>query len=122
MREIIKEVTPASLVGIDLGVKELLTLSKNINDARFTEILRQLEYKSRFKGKKFYQIYDYCPSSQTCCRCDNQDKKNKNLNERIYECPKCHLELDRDLNASINIMFEGLKMYIGKLGKIIRNN
>lgn len=88
------------------------TLSKNINDACFNEILRQLEYKSKFKGKQFYQIYEYYSSSQICSRCDNQDKKYKNLNERIYECTKCHLELDRDLNASINIMFEGLKMYI----------
>ena len=87
-------------------------LSKNINDASFNEILRQLEYKSKFKGKQFYQIYDYYPSSQTCSRCDNQDKKYKNLNERKYECTKCHLEIDRDLNASINIMFEGVKMYI----------
>ena len=58
------------------------------------------------------KIYDYYPSSQTCSRCDNQDKKYKNLNERKYECIKCHLEIDRDLNASINIMFEGVKMYI----------
>ena len=87
-------------------------LSKNINDASFNEILRQLEYKSKFKGKQFYQIYDYYPSSQTCSRCDNQDKKYKNLNERKYECTKCHLKIDRDLNASINIMFEGVKMYI----------
>lgn len=98
------------------------TLSKNINDACFNEILKQLEYKSKFKGKKFYQIYEYYPSSQTCSGCDNQDKKYKNLNERNYECTKCHLELDRDLNASINIMFEGLKMYIEKLNKIIKNN
>ena len=88
------------------------TLSKNINDACFNEIIRQLEYKSKFKGKQFYQIYDYYPSSQTCSRCNNQDKKYKKLNERIYNCTKCYLKLDRDLNASINIMFEGLKMYI----------
>lgn len=88
------------------------TLSKNINDASFNEILRQLEYKSKFKGKQFYQIYGYYPSSQICSTCDNQDKKYKDLNERIYNCKKCHLKIDRDLNASINIMFEGIKMYI----------
>ena len=88
------------------------TLSKNINDASFNEILKQLEYKSKFKGKQFYQIYDYYPSSQTCSVCENIDKKYKSLNERIYKCPKCHLEIDRDLNASINIMFEGVKMYM----------
>ena len=96
------------------------TLSKNINDACFNEILKQLEYKSKFKGKKFYQIYEYYPSSQTCSGCDNQDKKYKNLNERNYECTKCHLELDRDLNASINIMTEGYKMYIKSKYKIIK--
>ena len=89
-------------------------LSKKINDASFNEILRQLEYKSKFKGKQFYQIFDYYPSSQTCSRCDNLEKKYKNLNEREYECTKCHLKMDRDLNASINIMFEGVKMYIKK--------
>lgn len=88
------------------------TLSKHINDASFNEVLRQLEYKSRFKGKQFYQIYDYYPSSQICSNCNKQDKKYKNLNERIYKCTNCHLEMDRDLNASINIMFEGLKVYI----------
>ena len=88
------------------------TLSKNINDASFNEILKQLEYKSKFKGKQFYQIYDYYPSSQTCSVCENIDKKYKSLNEREYKCTKCHLEIDRDLNASINIMFEGVKMYM----------
>ena len=101
-----------------LHIKEMIingkttTLSKNINDASFNEILKQLEYKSKFKGKQFYQIYDYYPSSQTCSVCENIDKKYKNLNERTYKCTKCHLEIDRDLNASINIMFEGVKMYM----------
>ena len=89
-------------------------LSKSINDACFNEILRQLKYKSELKGKYFFQIDDYYASSQICSRCDNQDKKYKNLNERNYKCRKCNLEIDRDLNASINIMFEGVKMYIKK--------
>ena len=87
-------------------------LSTKINDATFSEILRQLSYKAKFKGKKFYQINTYYPSSQICSRCDNQDKKYKNLNEREYICTKCGQELDRDFNASINIMFEGLKLYM----------
>ena len=87
-------------------------LSTKINDATFSEIIRQLSYKAKFKGKKFYQINTYYPSSQICSRCDNQDKKYKNLNEREYKCAKCGMELDRDFNASINIMFEGLKLYM----------
>ena len=87
-------------------------LSSKITDATFSEIIRQLLYKSKFKGKKFYQVSTYYPSSQICNRCNNQDRKYKDLTEREYNCPKCGEKIDRDLNASINIMFEGLKLYI----------
>lgn len=87
-------------------------LSSKISDATFSEIIRQLLYKSKFKGKKFYQVSTYYPSSQICNRCNNQDRKYKDLTEREYNCPKCGEKIDRDLNASINIMFEGLKLYI----------
>ena len=92
-------------------------LSSKINDATFTEILRQLSYKAKIKGKKFYQVDTYYPSSQICSRCDNQDKKYKDLNEREYKCVKCGQALDRDFNSSINIMFEGLKLYIKSYAK-----
>ena len=87
-------------------------LSKKIIDASFHEIIRQLQYKSKFKGKYFYQIDTYYPSSQICSVCDSIDKKYKNLNERNYKCCNCHNQLGRDLNASINIMFEGLKLHM----------
>ena len=87
-------------------------LSSKINDATFSEILRELQYKAKYKGKEFYQINTYYPSSQICSRCDNQDKSYKDLTRREYKCSKCTQELDRDLNASINIMFEGLKLYM----------
>ena len=48
----------------------------------------------------------------------NIDKKYKDLNEREYKCSKCHNIIDRDLNASINIMFEGLKLYMKNEVKI----
>ena len=101
-----------------LTTKEMIIKGKNtklsskINDATFSEIIRQLLYKSKFKGKKFYQVSTYYPSSQICNRCNNQDRKYKDLTEREYKCPKCGEKIDRDLNASINIMFEGLKLYI----------
>ena len=101
-----------------LKIKEMIIngkenqLSTKINDATFSEIIRQLSYKAKFKGKNFYQINTYYPSSQICSRCDNQDKKYKDLNEREYKCIKCGQMLDRDFNASINIMFEGLKLYM----------
>ena len=87
-------------------------LSKKISDASFSEIIRQLEYKCKYKNKLFYQIAKYYPLSQECSVCGNIDKKYKNLNEREYRCSKCHNELDRDINASINIMYEGMKLYM----------
>ena len=87
-------------------------LSSKINDATFSEIIRQILYKAKYKGKEFYQINTYYSSSQICSRCNNQDKRYKDLTRRKYKCTKCGEELDRDLNASINIMFEGLKLYM----------
>ena len=100
-----------------LVTKEMIMkkeLSKQLADASFYEIVRQLEYKSKFKGKQFYQIDTYYPSSQTCSVCGKVDKKYKDIKERNYICTNCHTNLDRDLNASINIMFEGLKLFMNK--------
>ena len=93
-------------------------LSSKINDATFSEIIRQFQYKARYKGKAFYQINTYYPSSQICSRCSAQDKRYKDLTRREYKCLKCNQEIDRDLNASINIMFEGLKLYMKNYAKI----
>ena len=87
-------------------------LSKKIIDATFYEIIRQLQYKSKYKGKYFNQIDTYYPSSQTCSVCNNIDRKYKEIKERKYYCNSCKSIIDRDLNASINIMFEGLKLYM----------
>ena len=92
-------------------------LSSKIQDATFSEILRQLSYKANYKGKEFYQINTYYPSSQICCRCLNRNNEYKDLTKREYKCIKCGQEIDRDINASINIMFEGLKLYMKSLIK-----
>lgn len=87
-------------------------LSKKISDATFSEIIRQLEYKSKEKGKYFYQVDSYYASSQICSVCNNKDKKYRNLSERKYKCTKCNNEMDRDINASINIEIYGLLQYM----------
>ena len=92
-------------------------LSSKIQDATFSEILRQLSYKANYKGKEFYQVNTYYPSSQICCRCLNRNNEYKDLTKREYKCIKCGQEIDRDINASINIMFEGLKLYMKSLIK-----
>ena len=87
-------------------------ISKKIYDASWNELLRQLEYKTKWKGKYMYKIDTYYPSSQICNRCGYKEKKVKDLNIRKWECPRCKNKNLRDINASINIMFEGIKKYM----------
>ena len=56
-------------------------LSKEINDATLSEIIRQLKYKSKYKGKIFYEVDRYYRSSQECSRCGHIDKKYKDLSK-----------------------------------------
>ena len=83
-------------------------MSKYISDASLSEIIRQLEYKSKWQNKHFYQINAYYPSSQICSHCNNKNKEMKDLNKRKWTYSKCNNENDRDINAAINIMWEGL--------------
>ena len=101
-----------------LKVKKMVKnhhLAKAITDASFSEIIRQLEYKAKWKGKKLYTIATYYPSSQICSHCGYKNPLLKNLSIREYTCPNCQYELDRDYNASVNIMFEGLKLYMNEI-------
>lgn len=90
-------------------------LSKSISDASFNEIIRQLLYKCKYKGKKFYKANEYYASSRICSLCGNKDNKYKDLSKREYKCNSCGLKIDRDLNASINIMNEGINMYMKEI-------
>ena len=78
-------------------------LSKSIYDASWNELLRQLEYKSKWKGKNFYQIETNYQSSQICNHCEYENKALKNLSIRKWIREECKSELERDVNASINI-------------------
>lgn len=119
IHEITKELTDKYdiLILEDISSEKLLIsnkkhLSKYISDASFGEIIRQVAYKSVLKGKYFYQVNRFYPSSQICNKCGFCDDEYRNLNKREYVCKKCGETIDRDLNASINIMFEGLKMFL----------
>lgn len=120
-KHIIHQITKEIVDNNDIIVTETLKLknmienhylSKSLTDASLSEIIRQLEYKSKWKNKRLYKIDTYYPSSQICSKCGYKNEKTKNLSVREYECPKCKSYLDRDYNASENIMFEGLKMYM----------
>ncbi len=66
-----------------------------------------IEWKSRIKGKFYYKISTYYPSSQICSHCGYKNEKLKDLSIREYDCPECGTHNDRDINinASLNILF-----------------
>ena len=69
---------------------------------------RQLEYKSKWKGRTFHKIDKWYPSSQICSNCGYNDGKHS-LDIREWTCPNCSTKHDRDINASINILLQGIK-------------
>ena len=82
--------------------------SKPIADASFFELKRQLGYKSALTQSQLVVISRFFPSSKTCSRC-KQIQQELTLADRLFQCKKCGLQIDRDLNASFNIQEEGLK-------------
>lgn len=76
-------------------------------DNGYGMFLRMLEYKLSDRGKTLVKVDRFYPSSQLCSCCGN--KKKLTLSDRKYICT-CGLEIDRDLNAAINIKNEGLRL------------
>ena len=104
----------------DLNIKGMLKnhkLARNISDVSWSEFGRQLEYKANWYGRIIVKVPKFYPSSKTCSNCGNV-KKELLLSERTYHCECCGLKIDRDYNASINILRKGLKILKeqGKLG------
>ena len=75
-------------------------------DNGYGTFLNMLEYKLSDRGKALVKVDKFYPSSQLCSCCGN--KKKLALSDRKYICT-CGLEIDRDLNAAINIKNEGLR-------------
>ncbi|MGI6326282.1 MAG: RNA-guided endonuclease InsQ/TnpB family protein [Saccharofermentanales bacterium] len=97
-----------------LGIQDLLgdrRLSLQISDASWYRFLEMLAYKSQWYGKRMIQIDRYAPTTRTCCRCRSLTAKLP-LQTREWHCPQCDTFHDRDINAAINIMIEGAKIYM----------
>ena len=110
---ILKENDIVSIENLDVkSMYQVHKIAKHLNQVPISEFIRVLKYKSNWLGKKVIEINKYYPSSQCCNRCDYKNEKVKDLSVRKWTCPRCGMIHDRDINASINIMFEGLKIYM----------
>ena len=94
-------------------------LRKEILNATFGEIIRILNYKCKWNNKELISVSPYYASSQICSHCGHKDKSMKDLNKREYHCKECGNKIDRDINASLNLIYEGIKLLI-KSNRIIQ--
>jgi len=89
----------------DLKVSNMMKnhkLAQAISDVGLYEFRRQIEYKAKWNKRKIFFVNTFFPSSKKCSCCNNI-KSNLTLSERVYNCDKCGLTIDRDLNASLNL-------------------
>ena len=96
----------------DLNTKGMLRnhqLAKSISDVSWSSFVAKLQYKADWYGREIIKIDKWFPSSQICSECGHKDGK-KPLKIREWTCPICHTHHDRDINASINILNEGLRI------------
>ena len=87
---------------------EYKDLSRRISDCSWFTFRQLLTYKSELYGCNLIVIPKFYPSSKSCSNC-SYINDNLKLTDREYVCPNCGLTLDRDYNASLNILNKGLE-------------
>jgi len=108
----------------DLCVSGMLKnrrLARVIADVGFYEFRRQLEYKCQWYGSELVVVSRTFPSSKLCSQCGHR-KKELSLSEREYECEQCGLEIDRDLNAALNLVAVSLPETENACGEEVRHS
>ena len=101
----------------DLNVSGMLSnhkLAKAIYDTSFSMFRSMLEYKCKWYGKELVVIDRFFPSSKTCSKC-GWKKDDLTLSDRVFKCENCGIEIDRDLNAAINIERVGVDILYNRM-------
>ena len=96
----------------NLNVKGMIknhNLAESICEMNFGEFRRMLEYKANWYNRKIVFVDRFYPSSKTCHNCGCINKKLK-LSDRQWVCPQCGEVIERDYNAALNILDEGLRI------------
>ena len=96
----------------DLNVKGMVrnhNLAESICEMNFGEFRRMLEYKAKWYNRKIVFVDRFYPSSKMCHNCGYVNKELR-LSDRQWICPQCGEVIERDYNAALNILDEGLRI------------
>ena len=87
------------------GMKRLW--GKQVSDLAFGEFLQKLKWQAKKRIRAVLKIGKWVPSTKCCCVCEHKNE-TVTLADREWTCPECHTHLDRDQNAAMNILKEGI--------------
>ena len=100
----------------DLNLDAMKRLwGRKVSDLGFAEFVCILEYEALLNGCEIVKIDRWFPSSKAC-HCCGTINDSLALKDRTWNCPSCHAHLDRDVNAAINILNQGM---LSKCGKVV---
>ncbi len=102
------------------GMKRLW--GKQVSDLAFGEFIQKLKHQAKKRIRAVLKIGRWTPTTKWCCVC-NHKNQDLTLADREWTCPKCHTHLDRDQNAAINILKEGIASFVlGEVSPIVLFN
>ena len=95
----------------DLNLRGMKALfGKQVSDLGFGEFMRKLKHQSHKRIRSVLKIGRWTPTTKCCCVCGHKNE-TLTLSDRQWQCPKCDTHLDRDPNAAINILKEGVASF-----------